>query len=150
VAYFGNLYTTIVSIKKVAPSHRRDGLNGSANRPALQSHIGRSDRDPSAPRTCSSDAPIWSVKKGSSTDLMVERLHDNVDADLHGMRTRKDGATGIDGATAQDYEANLEANLRGLLERIKSGRYEAPPVRRTYIPKADGSQRPIGIPTVHA
>jgi group II intron reverse transcriptase/maturase len=63
------------------------------------------------------------------------------------MRTRKDGATGIDGVTAQDYEANLETNLRDLLERIKSGRYKAPPVRRTYIPKADGSQRPIGIPT---
>src|ERR1700761_5462568 len=63
------------------------------------------------------------------------------------IRTRKDGATGIDGATAQDYEVNLEANLRDLLERIKSGRYRAPPVRRTYIPKADGSLRPLGIPT---
>jgi RNA-directed DNA polymerase len=63
------------------------------------------------------------------------------------IRTRKDGATGIDGVTAQDYEANLEANLRDLLERIKSGRYQAPPVRRTYIPKSDGSQRPLGIPT---
>jgi RNA-directed DNA polymerase len=63
------------------------------------------------------------------------------------IRTRKDGATGIDGVTAQDYEANLEMNLRDLLERIKSGRYQAPPVRRTYIPKADGSQRPLGIPT---
>ena len=63
-------------------------------------------------------------------------------------RTRKDGATGIDDVTAQEYEANLEANLRDLLERVKSGRYKAPPVRRTYIPKADGSsQRPIGIPT---
>jgi RNA-directed DNA polymerase len=61
--------------------------------------------------------------------------------------TRKDGATGIDGVTADDYEANLEANLADLLDRIKSGRYKAPPVRRTYIPKADGSQRPLGIPT---
>jgi group II intron reverse transcriptase/maturase len=61
--------------------------------------------------------------------------------------TRKDGATGIDGVTATEYEANLEANLRDLLERIKSGSYKAPPVRRTYIPKADGSQRPLGIPT---
>jgi RNA-directed DNA polymerase len=61
--------------------------------------------------------------------------------------TRKDGATGIDGVTADAYEANLEANLTDLLERIKSGRYKAPPVRRTYIPKADGSQRPLGIPT---
>ena len=61
--------------------------------------------------------------------------------------TRKDGAPGVDGVTAADYEANLEANLLGLLERIKSGRYRAPPVRRTYIPKADGSLRPLGIPT---
>jgi retron-type reverse transcriptase len=61
--------------------------------------------------------------------------------------TRKDGATGIDGVTATEYEANLEANLSDLLERIKSGRYKAPPVRRTYIPKADGSRRPLGIPT---
>jgi len=61
--------------------------------------------------------------------------------------TRKDGAPGIDGVTAADYEASLEANLLDLLERIKSGRYWAPPVRRTYIPKADGTQRPLGIPT---
>jgi len=61
--------------------------------------------------------------------------------------TRKDGATGIDGKTAQEYEANLEANLKDLRERILSGRYKAPPVRRAYIPKADGTQRPLGIPT---
>jgi group II intron reverse transcriptase/maturase len=61
--------------------------------------------------------------------------------------TRKDGATGIDGVTATDYEANLEANLVDLLERIKSGRYQAPPVRRSYIPKTDGTRRPLGIPT---
>jgi RNA-directed DNA polymerase len=61
--------------------------------------------------------------------------------------TRKDGATGIDGVTADEYERNLEVNLVDLLDRIKSGRYKAPPVRRSYIPKADGSQRPLGIPT---
>ena len=62
-------------------------------------------------------------------------------------RTRKDGATGIDGVTAGDYEKDLEANLDDLLSRIKSGRYFAPPVRRHYIPKADGTKRPLGIPT---
>ena len=61
--------------------------------------------------------------------------------------TRKDGAPGIDGVTAADYATNLEANLLDLLDRIRSGRYIAPPVRRTYIPKADGSRRPLGIPT---
>ena len=63
-------------------------------------------------------------------------------------RTRKDGATGIDRQTAGEYARNLEDNLRSLLERAKSGSYEAPPVRRVHIPKGDGSQtRPIGIPT---
>ena len=63
-------------------------------------------------------------------------------------RTRKDGAKGVDGQTAQQYAANLEGNLRTLLERFKSGRYVAPPVRRVHIPKGDGKQtRPIGIPT---
>ena len=61
--------------------------------------------------------------------------------------TRKDGAPGIDGVMANEYAANLEANLLDLLDRIKSGRYKAPPVRRTYIPKTDGSRRPLGIPT---
>jgi len=63
-------------------------------------------------------------------------------------QTRKDGAPGIDGMTATDYEANLDANLGDLLARIKSGSYIAPPVRRHYIPKADGTERPLGIPTL--
>ena len=62
-------------------------------------------------------------------------------------RTRKDGATGVDGQTGEAYEERLEENLRSLLDRFKSGRYKAPPVRRTYVPKGDGKQRPIGIPT---
>jgi RNA-directed DNA polymerase len=60
--------------------------------------------------------------------------------------TRKDGAPGIDGVTAADYEVNPDANLLDLLNRIKSGRYCAPPVRQAYTPKADGSQRMLGIP----
>jgi RNA-directed DNA polymerase len=63
-------------------------------------------------------------------------------------RTRRDGATGIDGVTAEEYEVDLKANLESLLERFKTGSYFAPPVRRTEIPKGDGTQtRPIGIPT---
>jgi group II intron reverse transcriptase/maturase len=61
--------------------------------------------------------------------------------------TRKDGAVGIDGQSATEYEKNLGKNLECLLGRIKSGSYKAPPVRRAYIPKVDGSQRPLGIPT---
>lgn len=62
-------------------------------------------------------------------------------------RTRKDGATGIDEVTAKEYERNLKENLTRLLNQLKSGTYKAPPVRRTYLEKADGGQRPLGIPT---
>jgi group II intron reverse transcriptase/maturase len=64
-------------------------------------------------------------------------------------RTRKDGATGVDRQTAEQYAANLEGNLRSLLDRAKSGTYRAPPVRRVHIPKGSGGTetRPIGIPT---
>jgi group II intron reverse transcriptase/maturase len=61
--------------------------------------------------------------------------------------TRKDGAVGVDGQTAQEYALNLEQNLRDLLNRLKSGRYHALPVRRHYIDKPDGSKRGLGIPT---
>ena len=63
-------------------------------------------------------------------------------------RTRKGGAPGVDGQTADEYAANLEDNLRSLLDRAKSGTYRAPPVRRVHIPKGSGAEtRPIGIPT---
>jgi len=63
-------------------------------------------------------------------------------------RTRKDGAVGIDGQTADEYAERLEENLQSLLDRAKSGTYRAPPVRRVHIPKGNGSEtRPIGIPT---
>jgi RNA-directed DNA polymerase len=63
-------------------------------------------------------------------------------------RTRKDGATGVDRQTAEEYATNLEGNLRSLLDRAKSGTYRAPPVRRVHIPKGSGAEtRPIGIPT---
>jgi RNA-directed DNA polymerase len=63
-------------------------------------------------------------------------------------RTRKDGARGVDGQSAQEYAENLEGNLQSLLDRAKSGLYRAPPVRRVHIPKGSGSEtRPLGIPT---
>lgn len=68
---------------------------------------------------------------------------------LHAAYTmvRKDGATGVDGVTAEEYEESLGENLKGLEDRMKSGRYKAPPVRRVYIPKGKNEKRPIGIPT---
>jgi RNA-directed DNA polymerase len=61
-------------------------------------------------------------------------------------QTRKDGAVGVDEQTAEEYAANLEQNLLTLVDQLKSGLYRAPPVRRHYIDKADGSKRGLGIP----
>ena len=65
-------------------------------------------------------------------------------------RTRKGGAVGVDGMTADQYEQDLEGNLQSLLDRAKSGTYKAPPVRRVHIPKGGSSTetRPLGIPTL--
>lgn len=55
---------------------------------------------------------------------------------------------GIDAVTWRSYGEKLEANLQDLSERLKRGAYRAKPVRRVYIPKADGRQRPIGVPAL--
>jgi retron-type reverse transcriptase len=61
---------------------------------------------------------------------------------------RRDGAKGIDGVGAEEYEANLWEKLQNLVDRLKSGLYRAPAVQRVYIPKAGSNdKRPIGIPT---
>jgi group II intron reverse transcriptase/maturase len=63
-------------------------------------------------------------------------------------RTRKDGVAGIDDVTSKEYAENLHENLQNLLDRLKSGTYKAPPVKRKHIPKGTkGETRPIGIPT---
>jgi group II intron reverse transcriptase/maturase len=84
-------------------------------------------------------------------DMVFTTLAHHIDLELldEAFRlTRKDGATGIDGQGWIGYAANLQENLRSLLDRFKSGTYQAPPVRRVHIPKGDGkSTRPIGIPT---
>ena len=55
-------------------------------------------------------------------------------------------ASGIDQVTKDEYGANLEANIEELLKRMKTFSYRPQPVRRTYIPKANGKLRPLGIP----
>jgi group II intron reverse transcriptase/maturase len=61
---------------------------------------------------------------------------------------KRDASAGIDGQTWRQYGEGLEANLQDLSVRLKRGAYRAKPVRRTYIPKADGKQRPLGVPVL--
>jgi RNA-directed DNA polymerase len=61
---------------------------------------------------------------------------------------KKEAAPGVDGETWRHYGEQLERNLQDLSERLKRGAYRAKPVRRVYIPKADGRQRPLGVTTL--
>ena len=58
---------------------------------------------------------------------------------------KRNAAPGVDGLTWQQYGESLEENLQDLSARLKRGAYRAKPVRRAYIPKADGRQRPLGV-----
>ena len=74
-------------------------------------------------------------------------LH-HVGVDLLGMAffaLKRDAAPGVDGLTWRTYEADLDRNLTDLHERVHRGAYRALPSRRTYIPKADGKQRPLAV-----
>jgi len=63
-------------------------------------------------------------------------------------RVRKSAACGVDRVSAEDYERDLEVNIRNLVERLKQKRYRAKLVRRQWIPKGNGKWRPLGIPAV--
>ena len=71
-------------------------------------------------------------------ELIAECLHE----------IPQSSATGVDGMSAKEARENLSWLLPPILKQIHEGRYTAPPVRRVYIPKADGSKRPIGVPAV--
>ena len=60
----------------------------------------------------------------------------------------KNAASGVDKVTAKAYEENLDANILALVERLKRKRYRAKLVRRCYIPKENGKERPLGIPAL--
>ena len=76
---------------------------------------------------------------------LINRVNEETLKEAH--RKQKTGkAVGIDGETKESYEANLEENVKDLVTRMKRFKYIPQPVRRTYIPKANGKMRPLGIP----
>lgn len=104
----------------------------------------------SSPMTISTKAQRIAKLAKDAPGMALSTLAHHIDIDWMKeayARTRKDGAVGVDGQTAEEYAANLEGNLQSLLDRAKSGTYRAPPVRRVHIPKGNGETRPIGIPT---
>lgn len=106
---------------------------------------------PSNPSTICTKLQRVATLSRQRPQMVWNTLAHHIDAELLGMalqRVRKDAAPGIDGVTVAQYADKQEENLPRLLAAFKSGSYRAPPVRRVYVPKDNGQQRPIGIPTV--
>jgi len=64
------------------------------------------------------------------------------------LSMKRNASAGVDGQTWQQYGEDLEHSLQDLSDRLRRGAYRAKPVRRVFIPKADGRQRPLGVPTL--
>jgi len=93
---------------------------------------------------------VRQVARQRKKEKFTALLH-HVGVDLLGMAffaLKRDAAPGVDGLTWRTYEADLDRNLTDLHERVHRGAYRALPSRRTYIPKADGKQRPLAVATV--
>jgi RNA-directed DNA polymerase len=114
-------------------------------------------RQQNAPRTPSRDgarSALERVREAAEREKTVRftaLLHhiyniEHLRTAYHALK--RDAAPGIDGETWEHYGQALEANLADLSGRLKRRAYRARPVKRTYIPKADGRQRPLGIPTL--
>jgi len=85
-----------------------------------------------------SDQPILSIAQHIDLEWLYVAF----------LQTRKDGVLGIDEQSAEEYCSNLRENLESLLDKLKSGRYRAPAVKRIYIDKGKGGEtRPLGVPT---
>ena len=76
---------------------------------------------------------------------LMHHVNEQTLMEEHRKQSRRK-ATGIDGVSKDEYNVNVEENLKDLVERMKRFSYRPMPVRRTYIPKANGKQRPLGIP----
>jgi group II intron reverse transcriptase/maturase len=90
----------------------------------------------------------WIAKKAAADPKCVfHRIAHHLDEELLTAafrRLRKDAAPGIDGQTTDEYAEGLAEHVRDLHARLRTRTYRATPIKRTWIPKEDGSQRPIG------
>lgn len=92
-----------------------------------------------------------STKAGSAKAHRFQNLYSCLNESLLRASWRnlnKRGAPGVDKVTIAEYGEHLDENIRQLVERLKRGEYRSRLIRRKYIPKGDGKERPLGIPVV--
>ncbi len=105
---------------------------------------------------CRTDAPsaLERVRQAAKRDgkqrftALLHHVYDIERLRAAYLALKRDAAAGVDGETWQHYGETLEDNLRDLADRLQRGAYRAKPVRRTYMLKTDGRQRPLGVPAL--
>ena len=135
------------STDETAEGNEAGGGKGRTRGALAQMSQGRTQsRTPLQPRLARVNAAARSAAQTRFTALLHHIDHDALGRAFD--RQRRRAAAGVDGITVQAYEQNLAANLQELHRRLHTGRYRPHPVRRVYIPKADGGRRPLGIPAL--
>ncbi len=119
---------------------RRVGTKGNAGQPRTHRTQRRVSVSPGLDRVRNA---ARQRKKEKFTALLHHVSIDLLRDSFLGLNRR--AVPGVDGVTWRAYEADLEGNLQGLHTRVHRGSYRALPVRRRFIPKSDGQQRPLGI-----
>jgi RNA-directed DNA polymerase len=138
-----------------SPNHAGDpaaeGMEGrglTKGNPSQQNALRAQNRDDSVRSALARVREVAERDKGGRFTTLLHHIYDvgHLRAAYHALK--RDAAPGIDGETWQHYGEALEANLADLSGRLAREAYRAKPVRRAYIAKADGRQRPLGIPTL--
>ena len=88
----------------------------------------------------------YQIQHGYKLQTIMHKVNKETLKEQH-KKQQKNKASGIDKITKEEYDKNLSNNLDNLLKRMKSFSYKPQPVRRTFIPKANGKLRPLGIPS---
>jgi len=122
------------------PVEPRPGTKGNANRQSTLRTQGRA-------RVTQALGRVRQAARRGKTERFTALLH-HVDVDMLRaafLALKRKAAAGVDGVTWEDYEEEIELRLANLHDRVHGGSYRPQPSRRTYIPKADGRQRPLAI-----
>ena len=91
---------------------------------------------------------LYKQKEEQQVELIEWILQDsNIDEAIKAVKRNK-GAAGVDGMTVDELDAYYADHRKEIKSQIREGKYKPSPVRRVYIPKANGKKRPLGIPTV--
>ena len=110
-----------------------------------QPHASRTLSRVDAPRALERVRQAAKTEKKQRFTALLHHIY-NLDMLRYAYRSlKRDAAPGVDGETWRQYGEDLERNLQDLAVRLRRGAYRAKPVRRVYIPKADGRQRPLGV-----